>query len=532
MESSIEKAIKNIAKHGDTDVFPFPIENHVFHDQEKKCKDLLIELHGSFESFFAQYPPTTLEALTQVGYSGFRWATQIEPFWNAYYLALVISLADKIESIRLSTNKESVFSYRYKWNEIESKLFDDSNWSSYRKKSIELSNKYEYVIVTDIADFYSRIYHHRIENALRRLPEVGETPKRIMDLLFKFSGNVSYGLPIGGPASRILSELSLNSIDLHLDRRGIKFCRYADDYCIFCNSKSEAYKLLVLLSEKLHNEGLSLQKKKTKILTAQEFKQTNNLLDTTAENTSIATEEQKLLNISLRYDPYSDTADEDYEALKSAISEVDILGILGREVSKTQIDTTVTKQAIKAIQALDNSEKKYGAIRTLLEHNNILVLSPVFVTLMRAIRGIYDDMPEKGKEFIDESLILLYEKDSHLLSIDLNICYFIQALAKKPTQRKEEILVEIFDKTSKPLIKRLIILVMANWDCHYWLSDMKQHYGGFTEWEKRSFIISSYVLGDEGKHWRNHTKNSWNPMEIVIRDWFADRFQKNQRVPV
>lgn len=531
MESSIEKAIKNIATHGDTDVFPFPIETHVFHDKRQECKDLLLKMHNDFESFFAQHPPTTLEALTQVGYSGFRWATQIEPFWNAYYLSLVISLADKIESIRLPKSKESIYSYRYNWNDSNNKLFEDSTWNDYRKKSLELSNEYDYIVVTDIADFYSRIYHHRIENALRRLPGVGDTPKRIMDLLFKFSGNVSYGLPIGGPASRILSELSLNSTDLHLDRRGIKFCRYADDYCIFCNSKSEAYKVLVLLSEKLHNEGLSLQKKKTKILTAQEFRQTSNLLDPTEASTSIATEEQKLLNISLRYDPYSDTADEDYDALKSAINEVDIIGILGREVSKTQIDTTVTKQAIKAIHALD-APAKYGAMRTLLDHNNILVLSPVFVTLMRSIRGIYDDMPENGKNFIDQALASLYENSSHLLSIDLNICYFIQAIAKRPTQRKEEILVEIFEKTSKPLIKKLIILVMANWDCHYWLSDIKQYYGGFTEWEKRSFIISSYVLGDEGKHWRNHTKSSWNPMEIIIRDWFADRFQRNQRVPV
>ncbi len=531
MESSIEKAIKNIASHGDTDVFPFPIETLVFHDNEEKCKALLATLHGDFDSYLAQYPPSTLEALAQVGYSGFRWATQIEPFWNAYYLSLVISLADKIESLRIAKDKEVVFSYRYLWDEARNKLFEDSTWNDYKQKGLELSKEHEYVVVTDIADFYSRIYHHRIDNALRRLPGVGDTPKRIMELLFKFSGNVSYGLPVGGPASRILAELALNSTDLHLNRRGIVFCRYADDYCIFCKDKSEAYNILVLLSEKLHNEGLALQKNKTKILSSQEFRQASSLLDPLDTDNPLASEEQKLLNVSLRYDPYSDTADEDYDALKEAINDIDILGILGREVSKSRIDTTVTKQAIKAIHALEESAK-YNALRTLLDENNILVLSPVFVTLMRAVKGIYDELTEEGQSYIDQSLVSLYENNSHLLSIDLNVSYFIQALARKPSQRKEEILVEIFDATSKSLIKKLVILVMSDWGCHYWLSDIKQHYGGFAEWEKRSFILGSYVLGDEGKHWRTHTRNTWNPMELVIRDWFSSRYQTNKRIPV
>jgi len=51
-----------------------------------------------------------------------------------------------------------------------------------------------------------------------------------------------------------------------------------------------------------------------------------------------ATEEQKLLSISIRFDPYSSNADEEYEAVKEAIEQIDILGILGREVAKQSID--------------------------------------------------------------------------------------------------------------------------------------------------------------------------------------------------
>lgn len=531
INKAIEISLKNISRHGDTDVFPFPLEKLVFHDELDNCKTLLQKIHANFDEYISRFPPNTLETLTQVGYTGFRWATQIEPYWNAYYLALVISLAQKIEEQRVSVEDESVYSYRFTWNEDDAKLFSESSWKDYRQKSFNLSGEYKYVVVTDIADFYPRIYHHRLENALNRLSCVGDIPKRIMTLLGSFSKNVSYGLPVGGPASRILSELCLDSTDKMLLRNRVKFCRYADDYSIFCNDKTDAYRLLVKLSESLFNEGLVLQKNKTKILTSDEFRSSTKLLDPKDANDPLATDEQKLLNITLRYDPYSETAEDDYEALKSAMSGIDILGILGREVAKTNIDSTVTKQAIKAIQALDPTQQ-YGAISTLLNQNNLEVLAPVFVTVMRAVRSVYENLPDTGKQFVDKMLIEIYESDSHLLSVDLNMSFYLQSMSQNQSARKEEILIEIYDKNTNPLIKRLILLTMSNWNCHYWLTDLKRKYAGLSEWEKRYFIGSSYVLGDEGKHWRNHIKATWSPMDELTRDWFAKRMQRDRWLPL
>jgi hypothetical protein len=142
IDAALDIAIKNIARHGDTDVFPYPLETLIFHDKPDECKALLLELHNNFDDFLAQYPPSTLETLTQVGYTGFRWTTQIEPFWNAYYLALVVQLAEKIEAQRIPLGDETIFSYRYDWNDGEAKLFIDSTWNNYRKKALELSNDY------------------------------------------------------------------------------------------------------------------------------------------------------------------------------------------------------------------------------------------------------------------------------------------------------------------------------------------------------------------------------------------------------
>jgi hypothetical protein len=531
MHEAIEAAVKNIASHGDTDIFPFPFECHLFHDQPGRCAEILEAIHADFDEYLSMNAPDMIETLSQVGYTGFRWATQIEPFWNAYYLACVIRLADEIESIRLPEEAQAVYSYRFVWQEETGKLFKDSTWRDYKNRCMTLSAEHPVVVVTDIADFYPRIYHHRIDVALSRLPSVGDIPSRIMKMLSVFSRiHVSYGLPIGGPASRILAELALAGVDQHLRTRQIVFCRYADDFCMFCADRSSAYKNLVFLSERLFDEGLVLHKKKTRILTADEYRDTSRAF-MPMDDAEDATDETKLLNISLRFDPYSPTAEEDYEALKAAVGEVDIVGILGREVAKTAIDPTVSKQAINAIKALD-PPLQGSAVRTILDPKNLTVLSPVFVTILRLVRSVYATLLDQDKDFVDEALMQLHKQESPLLSVELNLSYYIQVLGQRRSGPKEELLVHLFETHQKPLIRRLILLILADWECYYWLSAQKRQYPGFSVWEKRAFILASYVLGDEGDHWRRHAKRGWSPMDNLVRDWFRTRYPGNKRMPI
>ena len=345
---------------------------------------------------------------------------------------------------------------------------------------------------------------------------------RIMQLLAVFSGSYSYGLPVGGPASRILSELTLNHIDKHLRSRNITFCRYADDFTLFCNSQSEAYNYLILLAEKLSNEGLSLQKNKTKIITTKEFEEIHAFLDPLSAENPAADDEQKLLNISISFDPYSATAEEDYLALKEAVKSIDIISILSKEVNKTRIDQTVTKQAINSIKVL-SPELQLQSIRILLDPENLLSLAPVFTTIMRAIRSVYKDLNDEGKEVVNSSLLQLFETDSHLIRIELNLNYIIQVLSLEYSDTKEKLFIKLFDQTNDHLLRRQIIIALANWDCHFWLSDIRKRFTTFTIWERRSFIYASYFLGDEGRHWRKNNKSAFDEAERIITDWAAER---------
>src|SRR5580765_6213845 len=139
VEAAIDAALRNVAQYGDTDIFPFPFENLVFKDRLAEARAALETIHKDFPHWLSFYPPQTIPTLTQVGYTGFRWATLIDPFWNAYYLGLVVSLADQIEALRIPESQRVVFSYRFDWQETAAKLFRDSTWIDFRKRCLDLS---------------------------------------------------------------------------------------------------------------------------------------------------------------------------------------------------------------------------------------------------------------------------------------------------------------------------------------------------------------------------------------------------------
>jgi RNA-directed DNA polymerase len=70
---------------------------------------------------------------------------------------------------------------------------------------------------------------------------------RVLRLIRKFLKDVivkngtleqtNVGVPQGAPLSPILANIYLHEIDKELEKRGHKFCRYADDMQIYVKSK-------------------------------------------------------------------------------------------------------------------------------------------------------------------------------------------------------------------------------------------------------------------------------------------------------
>lgn len=127
-EPNLRTAVKSIAKYGDTDVFPFPLENLWFHDEENVIVTLLQKIDSDFDSWLARYPALFVKCLSSVGHTGFRAATQIDPIWNAYLLGLVLQIAPEIEAARLPISKNAIFSYRFNPSDEKPILFNP-NWN-------------------------------------------------------------------------------------------------------------------------------------------------------------------------------------------------------------------------------------------------------------------------------------------------------------------------------------------------------------------------------------------------------------------
>jgi hypothetical protein len=533
---SASLAIQNIVKHGDTDIFPFPFENHAFFDKPDEIIDLVVEYDEHFEEYLARFSPLNVSSLTPVTYSGFRWATQIDPIWNAHFLSCVLALSGKIEKARIPKTENVVFSYRSQPNVDSGDLFDRGyGWYQFMEHSIRLSAEFEFVIACDISEFYPRLGHHRLENALKQIAGDTPYPKRIMQFLSNYSNTRSFGLPIGGPAARILSELTINQIDRLLIGNGIRFTRFADDYHLFASSKEDAYRHLIFLSEKLFdNQGLSLQKAKTRIMTSGEFRATNPLkpqieADDAADNPKESDQGAKeLLRFSLWFDPYSKTAKEDYARLRSEIKKFDIIKLLRDELAKSRIHTALAKKVVAAIRYLEDQQQPEGgrspkdqAVLSILE--NCDVMYPIFSSVLLMIDHVFEELSEKTRAEVVAGIQELIKQRSHVFRVDVHLAFAIRVLAHSNSPENQALLQQIYEERPSPIVRRDIVLVLARWGEWYWLSDIRNRFRELSGPERRAFAVASYILKDEGNHWRDHIDKELNPFEKFILGWAGQK---------
>jgi hypothetical protein len=426
-----------------------------------------------------------------------------------------------------------VFSYRYKPDRKKGDLFARNfGWYQFMMHSTKLSEEYEFVVACEISEFYPRLGHHRLENALKQVAGDTPYPKRIMDFLSNYSNTRSFGLPIGGPASRILSEITINQIDRLLTGNAIVFTRFADDYHLFAESREDAYRHLVFLSEKLFdNQGLSLQKSKTRIMTSAEFRATNPLKNREAvdapekegEVAAAAHKSSQLLRFSLRFDPYSPTKEQDYVRLKKEIKQFDIIGLLKEELAKRRVHTALARKVVTAIRYLEGSSKNDAVLSVL---DNCDVLYPIFSSVLLMIDQVFDEISEVAQDAVVGQIQDLIRNQSHILRVDVHLSYAIRVLAHANTPDNQALLQLIYQNRPSPLIRRDIILVLAKWGEWYWLSDRLNRFRELSSPERRAFIVSSYVLKDEGDHWRKHIKKELSPFEKFILKWAGEKASK------
>ncbi|SRR5712692_2403777 len=111
-----------------------------------------------------------------------------------------------------------------------------------------------WVVDIDLEKFFDRVNHDLLMGKLARKIE----DQRVLKLIRRYleAGMMAQGLvspriegtPQGGPLSPLLSNVLLTELDRELERRGLAFCRYADDCNIYVGSERAGKNLLTSLT--------------------------------------------------------------------------------------------------------------------------------------------------------------------------------------------------------------------------------------------------------------------------------------------
>ena len=139
--------------------------------------------------------------------------------------------------------------------------------------------EYDWVVEFDIKGLFDNIDHELLLRAVRKHcgdPWVLLYIERWLKAPMEVEGRRvarERGTPQGGVVSPLLANLFLHyALDVWLRRhlRGVRFCRYADDGVIHCQSEAQARLVLRKLGERLSQCGLELHPEKTRIVYCQD----------------------------------------------------------------------------------------------------------------------------------------------------------------------------------------------------------------------------------------------------------------------
>jgi group II intron reverse transcriptase/maturase len=133
-------------------------------------------------------------------------------------------------------------------------------WQAVQRTQSYIKEGRRWVVDLDLEKFFDRVNHdilmsriaHKVEDArvlklIRRYLEAGMMSEGIVSARTE-------GTPQGGPLSPLLSNILLTDLDRELERRGHRFCRYADDCNIYVKSEAAGQHAMASITDYLERK--------------------------------------------------------------------------------------------------------------------------------------------------------------------------------------------------------------------------------------------------------------------------------------
>ena len=171
---------------------------------------------------------------------------------------------------------------------IYEKRFSETSYGFRPKRSCEMAiiklleyfnDGYTWIVDIDLQKFFDTVCHDKLISIIMKTIHDGELVSLIRKYLVSGvmeNGVVSptkVGTPQGGNLSPLLSNIMLNELDKELEKRGLRFTRYADDCIILVKSEKAANRVMESITKFIEKKlGLKVNVEKSKVARPNQIK--------------------------------------------------------------------------------------------------------------------------------------------------------------------------------------------------------------------------------------------------------------------
>lgn len=512
-EPSLDWALNHALRFGDTDVFPTPFEYEAIQHDWDNIKQFI--LNQNLLCWGVR--PLRVQLSPKAKY-GFRFITQLDPIDFIVFASVVREIANDVEPRRVPVAQNRVFSYRVEIDNNGQLFGRDVGYRNFLYQCdqiLNINHGYTHVATTDIADFYSRIYLHRLENALNSATNKTNHVRTIMNLLSGWNGTESFGIPVGNAPSRLLAEITLADVDEALLANGIEYVRYNDDYRIFATSYTESYRHIAFLADILYrNHGLALQPQKTGIYTEERFREKFLITPAEREINSLHDQFENIIDVLGLEDWYEQI---DYDELEPEQQEVidalNLSDLFQEEIrNNDEPDLPLLRFILRRLSQLSDD--------ALVEDifNNIEIIFPVIPDVVGYLRSLrYLD--EGQKRAIGERALNLLD-NSILSELAFHRMWILDLFTHSREWDNENRFFGMYASAADSSIKRKLILAMGrSAQRHYFQSQWRSLFD-HPHWPRRALIAgASCMPADARRHWFRSIEPRLDLLELAVMRW-------------
>ena len=171
---------------------------------------------------------------------------------------------------------------------IYEKQFSETSYGFRLNRSCEMAiiklleyfnDGYTWIVDIDLQKFFDMVCHDKLISIIMKTIHDGELVSLIRKYLVSGvmeNGVVSptkIGTPQGGNLSPLLSNIMLNELDKELEKRGLRFTRYADDCIIVVQSEKAANRVMTSITKFIEKKlGLKVNAEKSKVARPNQIK--------------------------------------------------------------------------------------------------------------------------------------------------------------------------------------------------------------------------------------------------------------------